>query len=187
MKEEIQKAVDALKDGKTILYPTDTIWGLGCDATNEEAIKKIYQIKNRAESKSLIVLVSSEAMLNKYLKDIPPIAWDLIDTADKALTIVYPSARLLAKNAIAADGSIAIRLVKDEFCQQLIQKFNKPIISTSANFSGEPSPSTYREISDDLKKLVDYEVSLPSYYSIKGQPSSIIKLSMNGEIQLIRK
>ncbi len=187
MKEEIQKALEALKEGKTILYPTDTIWGLGCDATNEAAIKKIYQIKNRAESKSLIVLVNSEAMLNKYLSDIPSIAWDLIDTTEKPLTIVYPSARLLAKNAIASDGSIAIRLVKNEFCQQLIHRFNKPIISTSANFSGEKSPALYKDISEDLKKLVDYEVQLSSYYSLKGQPSSIIKLSMNGEIQLIRK
>ena len=187
MREEVEKACVALQEGKTILYPTDTVWGIGCDATNDNAVKRIFEIKQREESKSLIVLVSDEAMLNKYLKDVPPIAWDLIDTAEKPLTIVYPEGKNLASQVIAHDGSVAIRIVKDDFCVALIRKFKKPIISTSANISGEPTPEKYDQIHSTVKKRIDFEVDLPLYHHKKSKPSTIIKLSMNGEFQILRK
>ncbi|MBR9831187.1 L-threonylcarbamoyladenylate synthase [Acidiluteibacter ferrifornacis] len=187
MRDEVEKAYAALQEGKTILYPTDTVWGIGCDATNENAVKRIFEIKQREESKSLIVLVSDEVMLNKYLKDVPPIAWDLIDTAEKPLTIVYPEGKNLAPQVIANDGSVAIRIVKDDFCIALIRRFKKPIISTSANISGEPTPEKYNQIQSSIKHLVDYEVNLPLYHSAVSKPSTIIKLSMNGEFQILRK
>ncbi len=187
MKEAIDKAVEALKEKKTILFPSDSIWGVGCDATNQESVDNVFKLKGRDRSKSFIVLVADDAMLNKFLKDIPPIAWDLIDTADQPLTIIYPEGRNLANGAIAADGSVAIRMVKDEFCTQLIRRFRKPIISTSANFSDAPTPLSYSDISVDFKAKVDHEVDLPRQKDQTGKPSSIIKLSMNGEIQLIRK
>jgi len=186
-REEIERAYNALIEGKTILYPTDTVWGLGCDATNEAAVKRIFEIKERQESKSLIVLVSDETMLNRYLKDVPAIAWDLIDATETPLTIVYPEAKGLSSQVIAEDGSVAIRIVKDEFCIALIRKLKKPIISTSANKSGEPAPEKYALISDSIKKAVDYEVNLPNYHHSKNKPSTIIKLSMNGEFQILRK
>jgi L-threonylcarbamoyladenylate synthase len=186
-REEVEKAYNALIEGKTILYPTDTVWGIGCDATNEAAIKRIFEIKERQESKSLIVLVSDETMLNRYLKDVPAIAWDLIDTTDTPLTIVYPEGKHLSSQVIAEDGSVAIRIVKDEFCIALIRKLKKPIISTSANKSGEAAPKKYAEISESIKKAVDYEVDLPNYRNSINKPSTIIKLSMNGEFQILRK
>tara|TARA_R110002049_G_scaffold297015_2_gene485685 strand:- start:4210 stop:4773 length:564 start_codon:yes stop_codon:yes gene_type:complete len=187
MKEAIEKAVEALNSGKTILYPSDSIWGVGCDATNQEAVEKIFQLKDRDNSKSLIVLVADDAMLNKFLKDVPPVAWDLIDASDQPLTIIYPEGRNLAKGVIAADGTVAIRMVKDQFCNQLIRRFRKPIVSTSANFSNAPTPLSYTDISAEFKAKVNYEVDLPQQKDQTGKPSSIIKLSMNGEIQLIRK
>ncbi len=187
MKEAIEQAVAALNEGKTILYPSDSIWGLGCDATNQEAVERIFALKKRADSKSLIVLVADDAMLNKFLKDIPPIAWDLIDSADQPLTIIYPEGKNLAKGVIADDGSVAIRFVKDEFCSQLIKRFRKPIVSTSANLSGTYTPLSYLEIAADFKAQIDHEVNLYQLKGQSGKPSAIIKLAMNGEIQVIRK
>ena len=187
MKEAIEKALEALSSGETILYPSDSIWGVGCDATNQEAVAKIFKLKGRDNSKSLIVLVADDAMLNKFLKDVPAVAWDLIDASDQPLTIIYPEGRNLAKGVIAADGSLAIRMVKDQFCNRLIRRFRKPIVSSSANFSNAPTPLNYTDISADFKDKVDHEVDLPQQKDQTGKPSSIIKLSMNGEIQLIRK
>lgn len=187
MEEEISKALEVLKAGGTILYPTDTVWGIGCDATNAEAVKKVYAIKQREESKSLIVLVDNDQKLNKYLKDVPAMAWDLIEYTEQPLTIIYPDARGLAPNAIAQDGTVGIRMTKDEFCKKMIHKLNKPIISTSANISGEPTPRNFSEIPDAIKKSVDYVVNLRQHEKDNPPPSTIIQLQMNGEFKIIRK
>jgi L-threonylcarbamoyladenylate synthase len=187
MEEEIKKALEVLKAGGTILYPTDTVWGIGCDATNKEAVAKVFRIKQREESKSLIVLVDNDQKLNKYLNDVPAMAWDLIEFTEKPLTIIYPGARGLAQNAIGDDGSVGIRLTKDEFCKKLIYKFNKPIISTSANISGEPTPRNFSEIPEAIKKSVDYVVNLRQQEIDSPPPSTIIQLQMNGEFRIIRK
>src|SRR5690554_3015435 len=135
---EVKQAVQALRDGKVILYPTDTVWGLGCDATNETAVNRLLDIKGRDEEKGLIVLVDRDARLNRYVQEVPSMAWDLIDVADKPLTIIYPKGVGLAQNVCAPDGSVAIRLTRDEFCRHLIEKLNRPLVSTSANLSSEP-------------------------------------------------
>lgn len=184
---ELKKAVEVLKAGGTILYPTDTIWGIGCDATNKSAVEKVYKIKQRSESKSLIVLIENELLLNKYLKEVPEIAWELIEHADSPLTIVYPDARGLANNVVNEDGSIAIRIVKDEFCEKLIHRLGKPLVSTSANVSGEPSPKNYHEISEHILHAVDYVVNLRQAESLNQKPSSIIQVGIKGEIKIIRK
>jgi len=186
LKEEIDKTIEVLKSGGTILYPTDTIWGLGCDATNFEAIDKIYSIKNRDLNKSFIILLDDDRKLNKYVREIPEVAWDLLDHSDSPLTIIYPQAVNLPQNLLAKDGSIAIRIVKDGFVQQLLKKFNKPIVSTSANFSGELSPKTKKEISKKLIESVDYMVEIETENK-QNKSSSIIKLQINGEIEIIRK
>jgi L-threonylcarbamoyladenylate synthase len=187
MEDEIKNALEVLKKGGTILYPTDTVWGIGCDARNKEAVNKVFKIKQRAEYKSMVTLVCDEKMLNRYVKDVPAIAWDLIETAERPLTIIFPDARMLAENVIAADGSVGIRLVKDEFCKNLIHRFGKPIVSTSANISGEPAPSGFKEIKLDILNKVDYIVNLRQKETNNTQPSTIIKIAMNGEFKIIRK
>src|SRR6185436_15905446 len=147
IKEEAKKAVEILKAGGTILYPTDTIWGIGCDATNETAVKKIFEIKKREESKSLIVLIDAAEKLNKYVKDVPAVAWDLVEFSEKPLTIVYAGAVNMAKNLLSNDGTVAIRVVKNDFCVELLRKFGKPVVSTSANISGEETPLSFNGIS----------------------------------------
>ncbi|MCB9364817.1 MAG: threonylcarbamoyl-AMP synthase [Flavobacteriales bacterium] len=186
MIEEIQKCIEILKAGGVILYPTDTVWGLGCDATNEEAVKKIYNIKQRNDAKSLITLVCNDAMLQKYVKEVPELAWDIIDLATKPTTIIYPAGKKLAQNALAEDGSIGIRLIKNDFCNKLIYKLNKPIISTSANISGDPTPIDFKSISETIKSNVDYIVN-PQFDEGNHLPSSILKLALNGEIKVLRK
>ena len=187
MNEEINKALSILRNGGTILYPTDTIWGIGCDATNEKAVEKVYGIKQRQESKSLIVLASDEGMLNRFIKDVPALAWDLMEVSDTPLTIIYDAPRGLAKNVVAEDGSVGVRLVKDDFCQQLIHKFGKPIVSTSANISGTPAPQCFDEISEEIKSKVDYIVNWRQDDISKTKASSIIKLKSNGEFTIVRK
>lgn len=187
MTEEINKAAEIIKSGGVILYPTDTVWGLGCDATNPEAIKKVYQIKNREESKSLIILLENQDHLNKYLKDVPQVAWELIEHAEKPLTIIYPDAKNLPASIIAPDGTIAIRIVRDEFCRQLIRNTGRPLVSTSANISGEPTPANFSQISAEILSRVDYTVNLRQNEKDNPAPSSIIQLKMNGEIKIIRK
>ncbi|QXP73882.1 threonylcarbamoyl-AMP synthase [Tenacibaculum sp. AHE15PA] len=152
--------INNLKQGKTILYPTDTVWGIGCDATNEVAVKKIYKIKKREESKSLIILVSSIEMLKEYVKVVPQIALDVLENTTKPTTIIYHSPKNLAKNTIASDNTIAIRIPKNDFCLQLIKEFGKPIVSTSANISGESTPKSFIDISKSILKSVDYVVDL---------------------------
>ncbi|WP_026898566.1 L-threonylcarbamoyladenylate synthase [Daejeonella oryzae] len=187
MKEEINKALEVLKNGGIILYPTDTIWGIGCDATNAEAVDKIFKLKGRDESKSMIILLDSENKLASYVSDIPEVAYDLIEYAENPLTIIYSGAKNLAPNTISQDGSVAIRIVKNDFCQQLIQRFRKPIISTSANKSGEPSPQMFSDISDDIINGVDYVVNWQQNDSSIGKPSTIMKLEADGRFKFIRK
>ncbi|MGB3949046.1 MAG: L-threonylcarbamoyladenylate synthase [Bacteroidia bacterium] len=187
MEEEIKNALEVLKKGGTILYPTDTVWGIGCDARNKEAVAKVFKIKQRAEYKSMVVLVSDIQMLNRYVKEVPAVAWELLESAEEPLTIIYPDGRMLAEKLIAADGSIGIRLVKDEFCKNLIHKFGKPIVSTSANISGEDTPTTFSGIKLDVLNQVDYIVNHRQKDQNNPKPSSIIKVAMNGEIKIIRK
>lgn len=186
MNEDIKKACQVMREGGVILYPTDTIWGIGCDATNEAAVRRVYEIKQRADSKAMLVLVDTPVKVDFYVQDVPEIAWDLIDVADKPLTIIYSGARNLASNLLAEDGSVGIRVTNEEFSRRLCQQFRKAIVSTSANISGRPSPHNFAEISDDIKSAVDYIVSFRQDEKANPKPSSIIKLSVGGEIQIIR-
>jgi L-threonylcarbamoyladenylate synthase len=186
MEQEIKKCLEILKKGGTILYPTDTIWGIGCDATNKSAVDKIYRIKKRPENKNLIILVDDEEMLKSYIKSIPDIAWDLISNMDRPLTIIYPDAQNLPENLIGKDDSIAIRLVRNDFCRNLIHEFRKPIVSSSANISGENSPLIFKDIPKEILDSVDYVVNLYQDQIQKLRPSTIIKLFENCEFQIIR-
>lgn len=185
--DEIKLVVQLLKEGKVILYPTDTIWGIGCDATNNEAVKRIYEIKKRIDSKSMLVLLDVPEKISLYVKEVPEISWDLVDLTESPLTIIYPGATRLAQNLIAEDGSIGIRITKEKFSKDLIYKFNKPIVSTSANVSGEPSPACFDDISEEIKDSVDYVVKYSQNFKQKSKPSGIIKVELNGEIKVIRK
>ena len=184
---DINNAIEALKKGKTILYPTDTVWGIGCDARNKDAVNKVFKIKQRPEYKSMVVMVCDENMLKRYVKEIPDAAKELLKSAEAPLTIIYPDGRMLAENVIAADNSIGIRVVKDDFCKALIQKFGKPIISTSANISGEDSPSSFKQIKLDILNAVDYIVTIKRNQETPTKPSTIIRVGLNNEIKILRK
>lgn len=184
--EDIKKACQVMQDGGVILYPTDTIWGIGCDATNEEAVRRVYEIKHRADSKAMLVLVDSAVKVDFYVQDVPAVAWDLLDVADKPLTIIYSGARNLAPNLLAEDGSVGIRVTGEEFSKALCFRFRKAIVSTSANVSGQPSPRTFAEISDEIKNAVDYVVEARRTEAGSARPSSIIKLGQGGEVKIIR-
>ena len=186
-KNETDRCLAVLKAGGLILYPTDTIWGIGCDATNAAAVQKVYDLKQRSDSKSVIVLLDTEARLDSYVRDIPEAAWQLLEYADKPLTIVYDGARNLAPNVIAPDGSVGIRIIKDEFCRRLIERFRKPIVSTSANISGHPSPGSFTDIDEAIKTGVDYVVNLRQNETGAARPSSVIRLRSNGVVEIIRK
>ncbi len=186
MQKEIQKALKILKEGGLILYPTDTVWGIGCDASNKESVKKIYTLKQREDSKALICLVADDRMLKRYVKQIPPAAQNIIDITNKPTTIIYDQAQNLAPNLIAKDGTIAIRIPNDDFCYWLSRKFNGAIVSTSANISEQPTPKSFKEIAPEVLKGVDYVVNLHRE-KICAKPSSIIKLSNNGVVKIIRK
>ena len=185
--EDLNKSIEVIKNGGVILYPTDTIWGIGCDATNPIAVERIYQIKQRSDRKSMLVLLENPNRIPSYINEMPEIAWDLIELTDKPLTIIYSGAKNLAPNLIAEDGSIGIRISEDPFNQKLIQKLQKPLVSTSANISGEKPPSNFSEISQDIITLVDYVVEWRQDEITKAEASSIIKLGPKGEIQIIRK
>ena len=187
MHDDIKKALEVLKSGGVILYPTDTIWGIGCDATNPEAVQRIYAIKQREDNKSMLVLMENPALLDRYVDDVPDVAWDLVELATTPLTIVYSNAKNLAKNLIAADGSIGIRFTKEAFTSGLIQRLRKPIVSTSANVTGDKPPAIFDEVSDEIKKQVDYIVEFRQDDTTPAQPSSIIKLGAGGQIEIIRK
>lgn len=187
MQEDIKKALEVLKNGGVILYPTDTIWGIGCDATNSKAVERIYRIKKREDSKSMLVLMENPALLERYVDDVPEIAWDLIEITVTPLTVIYPKAKNLAPNLVAGDGSIGIRVTKEEFTAQLLQRFRRPMVSTSANISGEKSPAFFDEISEEIKNQVDYIVEYRQDDTTPAKPSGIIKLGPGGRIDILRK
>ena len=186
MEDDIKQACKIMQAGGIILYPTDTIWGIGCDATNAEAVKKVYELKQREDSKSMLVLIDSSAKLQSYISEVPDIAWDLIEVSDKPLTIIYPGARNLAPNLIGQDGTVGMRMTQEVFSKKLCERMRRPIVSTSANISGKASPVQFSEISKEIKQGVDYIVKYRQEEKQKSAPSSIIKLGLSGEIKVIR-
>ena len=185
--QDIRNAVEAMRKGGVILYPTDTIWGIGCDATNAEAVRKVYDIKQRDDSKALICLVDSDARLQRYVRNVPDVAWQLIDCVDKPTTLILDGAVNLAPNLIAPDGSIGIRITKEPFSHELCFRFQKAIVSTSANISGEPAAQNYGDINPRILEQVDYVCWSRRQEHKPHAPSSIIKLGSDGEVQVIRK
>lgn len=185
--EDIKESLNALRKGGIFLYPTDTIWGLGCDPTNEAAVNRIFKIKSREESKSLIILADSIGMAERYVKEIPEIIYQLTEVSDSPLTIIYPYGKNLAPGVCSEDGSIAIRICNDSFCSELISRFRKPIVSTSANFSGRPSPANFSEIDKELKEGVDYVVKYRQDDRGKGAASPVIKINSDGTIKILRQ
>ncbi|MFH6601965.1 L-threonylcarbamoyladenylate synthase [Maribacter algicola] len=186
MTEEINKCIEVLKNGGLILYPTDTVWGIGCDATNENAVQRVYALKQREDSKALICLVAKDAMLERHIEKVPETAYDIIDLSTKPTTIIYDNPKGVAKNLIAPDNTLAVRVASDKFCKYLINKFKKPIVSTSANISGKPTPRSFGEIGEPVLKGVDYVVNLHRNEK-NGTPSSIIKLANDGTVKVIRE
>ena len=186
-KEDIKNAVEVMRKGGVILYPTDTVWGIGCDATNEEAVAKVYKIKQRDDSKALICLVDSDARLQRYVRNVPNVAWDIFDLVTKPTTIILDGAVNLAPNLIADDGSIAMRITQEEFSKELCYRFQKAIVSTSANISGQPAAQNFQDIAPELLEAVDYVCYSRRQEKKPHTPSSIIKLTENGEVTVIRK
>ncbi|WP_423998434.1 L-threonylcarbamoyladenylate synthase [Maribacter sp. IgM3_T14_3] len=186
MTEEINKCIEVLENGGLILYPTDTVWGIGCDATNEKAVEKIYKLKQRDDSKAMICLVANDAMLEKHVEKVSDLAYDIIDLATKPTTIIFDKPRGVAKNLIAEDDTLAIRVASDKFCQYLISKFKKPIVSTSANVSGQPTPKSFQNIDSAILKGVDYVVNLHREKQ-NSSASSIIRLSNDNTVKIIRE
>lgn len=186
MNEEIHKAYEVIKEGGIILYPTDTVWGIGCDATNPEAVAKIYALKKRAETQSMIVLMNGEKMMYNVFKEIPEAAWQIMDLSEKPTTLILDKPRNVAPNLIAQDNTLGIRIVKEPFCFKLLERMKKPLVSTSANISGEPTPKSFKEISPEIIKGVDYVVNL-HHDKIAGKPSTIIKLTNDSQVKIIRK
>ena len=186
IEDDIRQAVEVMRRGGVILYPTDTVWGIGCDATNAEAVKRIYDIKKRDDSKAMICLVDSDARLSRYVRNVPSVAWDIIELATKPTTVILDGAVNLAPNLIAADGSIAVRVTQEEFSKQLCYRMQKPIVSTSANISGEPAAQNYRDISEEILNAVDYVCWTRRQEHKPHNPSSIIRLKSNGEVTIIR-
>ena len=185
--EDIRTAVQTLRQGGLILYPTDTIWGIGCDAANEEAVRRIFQLKRREDSKAMICLVDSANRMQRYLRQVPDVAWDLIEFAEKPLTLILDGAVNLAPSLIAEDGSIGLRVTRENISHELCYRYERAIVSTSANISGEPSPACFDDISDEIKQGVDYIMRSRQNDQSKNKPSQIIKLSIDGRIQIIRK
>ena len=181
------EAVRVLKAGGVILYPTDTVWGLGCDATNAEAVERIYRIKQRQDSKALIVLADSEAMISRYVAEVPEVAWDVIELATRPTTVIFDRGLNLAPNLLAQDGSVGIRLSREAFSSQLCFHLRKPIVSTSANVSGQPSPRIFREIIEEIRQQVDYVVRYRQDDITPASPSFVIKLGRGGEVKIIRE
>jgi L-threonylcarbamoyladenylate synthase len=184
--QEVQKAFEIIANGGIILYPTDTVWGIGCDATNEVAIQKIYALKKRAESKSMIVLMNGEKMMYQVFKNIPEVAWQIIDLSEKPTTLILDKPQHIAKNIIAEDETLGVRIVKEPFCFKLMERMKKPLVSTSANISGMPTPKSFKEIAPEIIKGVDYVVNLHQE-KICDKPSTIIKLGLDNQVKVIRK
>ena len=187
MENEITKIVKVLKKGGIVVYPTDTVWGIGCDATNKKTVEKIYSLKHRFHDKSFIVLVKDKDQVLSYVKEVPEILWDFADQFNTPLTVIYPNAQNLPNNVIAPDGSVAIRITKDNFCMKIIEELGNPIISTSANFSGEITPLVYSMISKDILKSADYVAQYKRNKVTEIRPSTIIRITENGQIDIIRE
>ena len=185
--KDIKQAVEVMRQGGVILYPTDTIWGIGCDATNRAAVQRIYDIKHREESKAMICLADSDNRIQRYVRDVPDVAWDVMTLSTKPTTVIVDRADGLADNLIAEDGSVAVRITQEEFSKELCYRMQKPIVSTSANISGEKAPQNYCDISDEIKDAVDYVCTSRRNEHQPHQPSSIIKLTKNGDVTIIRK
>lgn len=187
MEDEIYKALEVLRKGGIILYPTDTVWGIGCDATNAAAVEKIYALKKREDKKSMLILVDREDNVSKYVQKVPEVAWQLFEVADKPLTIILPEARGVAENLIPEEKTIGIRIPGHEFCKKLIYKLGRPLVSTSANISGQPSPARFSEIAGEIKDGVDHIVDPSLERTSTGKPSSIIQVGQSSEIKVIRE
>nr|WP_185154626.1 L-threonylcarbamoyladenylate synthase [Dysgonomonas sp. 511] len=187
IREDVKAAFETLISGGLILYPTDTIWGIGCDATNQEAVKRVYELKKRVDQKALITLLDNPVKLDYYIEEVPAIAWDLIEVSETPLTIIYDNARNVAQNLIAPDGSLAIRITKEKFSNELCKRFRKALVSTSANISGQPAPANFSEINEEIKKGVDYIVKYRQEDKTEAKASSIIKLDKNGGVKIIRE
>ena len=187
LRDEVAKAFKIVQEGGIILYPTDTIWGIGCDATNTEAVKKIYRLKQRDEVKSMIILLDTDNKLESYIKEVPSIAYDLIEYAENPLTLVMPGAKNVSPALIAEDGSLGVRIAKNDFCQQLIQRLRKPLVSTSANISGKPSPQNFVQIDQEIIDGVDYVVDLEQHSMEQKKPSTIMRLQPDGRFEFIRR
>lgn len=197
-KKTLDEALSVLNKGGVILYPTDTVWGLGCDATDPEAVAKIYRIKNRSDSKSLVLLASDMDMIARFVREVPEMAVQLVEVNDKPMTIIYPGAmaagagepsdkHLLAHNVVAEDGTVGIRIPMMDFCVELVRRLGRPLVSTSANISGEPTPKDFSEVSEPIRKAVDYTVDPALERGATGQSSSIIKIGLDSTVQIIRK
>ncbi|MBR6647944.1 MAG: threonylcarbamoyl-AMP synthase [Bacteroidaceae bacterium] len=185
--DEAKKCVDVLRRGGVILYPTDTVWGIGCDATNAEAVKRVYEIKRRADNKAMLLLVDNADRISRYVATVPSVAWDLVELADRPLTVIYDGARNLAPNLIAEDGSIGIRVTSELFSKELCYRFQKAVVSTSANISGEPTPRFFAEVSKEIIDAVDYVVNYRQLEKGNPKSSSIVKLTANGTVKIIRE
>jgi L-threonylcarbamoyladenylate synthase len=187
LEDDIKKAVEVMRKGGVILYPTDTVWGIGCDATNAEAVARVYEIKHREDSKAMICLVDNDNRLQRYVRNVPDVAWQLFDCAEDPTTIILDGAINLAQNLIAEDGSIAMRITREDFSKQLCYRFQKPIVSTSANISGEPTAQNYCDISQEIIDAVDYVCWTRRQEHKPHKPSSIIRLREDGQVEIIRK
>ena len=187
LNNEVAAALKVVQQGGIILYPTDTIWGIGCDATNTEAVQKIYRLKQRDEAKSMIILLDTDNKLQSYISDVPELAYDLIEFAENPLTLVMPGAKNISPSLIAADGSVGVRISDHPFCQQLIQRLRKPLVSTSANISGKPSPQYFSQIDQEIIDGVDYVVDIDQHSMEIKNPSTIMRLSPNGSFEFIRR
>lgn len=186
MQEEIFNAFEVIKNGGIILYPTDTVWGIGCDATNPEAVAKIYKLKQRAETQSMIVLMNGEKMLYNVFREVPEVAWQILDLSENPTTLILDAPKNVAPNVIGADNTLGIRIVKEPFCYKLMERMKKPLVSTSANISGQPTPKSFAEISPEIINGVDYVVNLQRD-KVSGKPSTIIKLTLDSQVKIIRK
>ena len=183
---EVHNAFDVIQKGGIILYPTDTVWGIGCDASNEEAVKKIYELKQRMETKSMIVLLNGDKMMYYVFKEVPETAWQILDLSEKPTTLILDNPRNVAKNIIAEDNTLGVRVVKEPFCYKLMERMKRPLVSTSANISGMPTPKSFEEVAREMIKGVDYVVNLHRE-KICDKPSTIIKLSLDNQVKIIRK
>lgn len=186
MEEEIERTLEVLKKGGIILYPTDTVWGIGCDATNPQAVERIYKLKKREDNKAMICLVNSIKMLEQFVDEVPEPAYDVIEYSNKPTTIIYDNPVRVANNLVGADETLGIRVVKEPFCEKLIYKFRKPLVSTSANISGQPTPNSFAQIAPEILKGVDYVVNL-HHSKISDKPSAIIKIGNDRSVKVIRK